>query len=57
MTIEVKRTKYYKIISGYDGKVIGLTTNEDMDNVRKHEPKAIFETISKKSFMQGVNDD
>lgn len=49
ITIEVApRTKYYEIIGGYTGQVIGWTCEPEA--VLEEEPKATFREISKAEY-------
>ena len=46
--------RYYEIIGGYTGKVIGHCTSEGIEDVRSEEPRASFRRISKKQFYSDI---
>lgn len=46
----VLRRRYYAIIGGYTGEVIGRCTGDGIPDVLREEPRASFRRISRREF-------
>lgn len=49
--------KYYEIIGGYTGEVIGFCDSSALEDVKAEEPRASFRQISKEAYYAAMSDD
>jgi hypothetical protein len=55
LSIEITpKDRYYEIIGGYTGTVIGWTS--DPEGVLEEEPKATFREISKREYEKRISE-